>query len=41
VVRDRTGAHLIWLWKEDEATMERTLDKLAASGVKWLRTDFH
>ena len=38
--KDKVGAQLIWLWREDEATMERIFGEMNAAGIEWLRTDF-
>jgi photosystem II stability/assembly factor-like uncharacterized protein len=39
-LKDKVGAHLIWLSRENEAKMDEVLKTMADAGIKWLRTDF-
>jgi photosystem II stability/assembly factor-like uncharacterized protein len=40
LVKERVGAHLIWLHREDEAVVERIFKAMEDAGMVWLRTSF-
>lgn len=39
-LKDKVGAHLIWLWRENQAKVDEVLDTMVAAGIKSLRMDF-